>query len=174
MKIKQFSCHSFFPMIHGVVVATIYFLPPPPHNAPPFFFPSLCCLSPLQRSNRHWATSSGGREAKERRRRRKKKNWPFVCGSELFQFIRLRSSAFRKRTQNAGAIVACSDEGAKSSGAPRHRERKSFPYPYPRWQPSGWSAWSGLRSYGVQCIPRPRLAHSTIRITARLRSINMY
>lgn len=44
MKIKQFSCHSFFPMIHGVVVATIYFFPPIMHR---HFSSPACVVYPL-------------------------------------------------------------------------------------------------------------------------------
>jgi hypothetical protein len=127
MKIKQFSCHCFFPMIHGVVVATIF-----SHNARPFFFSRLCCLSPLQRTDRHWATSSGGREGKKKRELTLRL---WLCALSMYKV-----AVFRLPEENVGAIVACSDEGAKSSGALRHQERKSFPYP--RWQLSGWS---GLR-----------------------------
>lgn len=59
------------------------------HNAKPFFFAS--CLSPVQRSDRHWATSSRGREGNSKELTLR------LC--PLSMYIRLRSSAFRKRSE---------------------------------------------------------------------------
>ena len=73
MKIKQFSCHSFFPMIHGVVVANIYFLPPPPimhrHFSSPACVVYPLCNGPTDIERLH---QEGGKRKKEEEEEKKR------------------------------------------------------------------------------------------------------
>lgn len=163
MKIKQFSCHSFFPMIHGVVVATIYFFPPIMHR---HFSSPACVVYPL--CNGPTDIERLHQEGEKRKKEEEEKK-ELTLRLWLWALSVYKVAVFRLPEENVerGGYCCVFWRRGKIQQSSTAQRTEIIPLPLPSMTTQRLVCLVWPPFLYVQCIPRPRLACSTIRITAR-------